>query len=122
MLKKGTDKEVKKADKAISKEDGFDKLSRKSIRKNKIKNIHDKKPDEMRADHYAITTTKGENNSNRLRKTLNELGRREAQSGYDRRKYELKRLNDDLDSDDKKMSNIKNKNTKTKVKLFRKPS
>ena len=118
MLKKGTDKEVKKADKAISKEDGFDKLSRKAIRKNKIKNIHDKKPDEMRADHYAITTTKGENNSNRLRKTLNELGRREAQSGYDRRKYELKRLNDDLDSDDKKMSNIKKKIQKRKLNSF----
>lgn len=69
----------------------------------------------MRADHYAITTTKGENNSNRLRKTLNELGRREAQSGHDRRKYELKRLNDDLDSNDRKMSNIKKKRVRRKL-------
>ena len=111
MMKKGTDKEKKKADKAISKEDGFDKLSKEAIRKNKIK--HDKNPEEMRADHYAITTTKGENNSNRLRKTLNEMSRRSAQSEYDKSKYELKKINEDLDY--AKMSNIKKKRERRKL-------
>lgn len=113
MMKKGTKKEKKKADKAISKEDGFDKLSKEAIRKNKIKDKHDKNPDEMRADHYAITTTKGENNSNRLRKTLNEMSRRSAQSEYDKTKYEMKKMNEDLEY--AKMSNIKKKRERRKL-------
>lgn len=33
----------------------------------------------MRADYYAMTTTKGENNTNRLKKYLNESNRRSTQ-------------------------------------------
>lgn len=94
-------------DEQISKEDGFDKLSKDAIRKNKIKNKHDKNPDEMRADHYAITTTKGENNSNRLRKNMNELSRRNAQSRHDKRKAMLNELDTILDSDDGEKYNPK---------------
>ena len=108
-LDKGTMLEVLKANKAISKEDGFDKLSRDAIRKNKIKNKHDKKPDEMRADYYAITTTKGENNSNRLRKILNEQSRREYQSMHDKTANKANKAKDIIESDDCELPKVKKK-------------
>ena len=83
--------------------------NRTKFDKNKIKNKHDKKPDEMRADYYAITTTKGENNSNRLRKILNEQSRREYQSMHDKTANKANKAKDIIESDDCELPKVKKK-------------
>lgn len=92
--------------------DDFKKISNVTKKKIKIKNKHDSEPDEMRADHYASTTTKGKNNTNREKKSLNEFSRRLQQSYLDTSGIS------DARSLSKKIKNPKNTRENIKKKLL----
>lgn len=103
LKKSGLNKLREKAKKEINKTDGFDKLSKSAIKKNKITNRHDKKSEEMRADYYANTTTKGENNANRYKKHINETIRREEQQYDSKNKREIQRIDKDIKDKQKEL-------------------
>ena len=107
LEKLGFDKLFKKAQKEINKSEGFDKLSRSAIKENKIKNEHDKEPEEMKSDYYANTTTKGENNTNRFKKHLNEVIRRDNQHAMSSNKRIIHKNEKDVKHDQKKLKKMK---------------
>ena len=106
LKKSGLNKLTKKTEKEINKSDGFDKLSKSAIKKNKIKNKHDKKPEEMRADHYANTTTKGENNTNRSRKHINEMSKRGNQQYNSENKRAMRKIDKDIKDNQKELKRL----------------
>ena len=107
LLKKaGINKVIKKAEKEINNSDGFDKLSKSAIKKNKIKNEHDKQANEMRADYYANTTTKGENNTNRYRKHINETSRRGNQQYDSENKRAIRKIDKDIKDNRKELKRL----------------
>ena len=117
--KKRANKIYNKEIEKINKEDGFDKLAKSANKNNKIKDKHDKKANEIRADYYAQTTTKGENNSNRDRKHIDELRRRSDQGLHDDIKSKEKKIDKDL-KENKNMSFAKAAFLKSGKKVLKK--